>query len=169
MLAVEHDERATGKDRARYLGVVQGISLQDKAIADIKMDDISWVEASWYVSQEDEAIWNSDGRQYSVSTYQDRFERPVIYVRDPYQIGEEPSLWRDESFVRVYGHLNIGENTDGWRRFDLCAENEKPGESHTTLHSLQPYIDGRKFNLPLWSGGYLIEPMDNIYCVQWVH
>lgn len=164
LAAVRYDGTPRG-NRAYYLGVVRGLSLQGGALVDIKMDDIDWVETSWRVSEEDELTWNKGDRLYEASALQHWFDKPVIYVRDPFQIGENPSY--DESLLGIWGCSKMYENGDGWRRFEVSADNERLGEECITQHTFWPFVYGEAFGLPLTGGGYLIEPVDNTYQIHW--
>lgn len=166
LVAVMQGDGTWQGNRARYLGVVRGLALPERTTIEIKMDDIDWIEASWHVSAEDEAIWNAT-RQYEASALDEYLDRPVIYVRDPFQVGRD-DIEYDASFLGINGCSWIRGNIEGWREFAIGAKNSLLGNDHfMDDYSFQPCIDGRKFNLPSEGGRYLIEPIDNAYSVHW--
>ncbi|MGE5593975.1 MAG: hypothetical protein ACM3X3_09895 [Betaproteobacteria bacterium] len=150
--------------RAIYYGVVRNLSLPGGTMVEIRMSDIEWVEASWHVAEAEESIWNGD-RIYEASAMQEFIERPEIYVRDPFQVGENLSY--DNLLIRINGHSSPRENSDGWRRFLIRADNPQVGHDNVAEYEFNPYLAGDKFNLPPPCSRYWIEPIDNVYQVHW--
>lgn len=149
--------------RAIYYGVVRNLALPGGTIVEIRMSDIEWVEASWHVSADDEPIWNGN-RVYEAPASQAALDRPAIYVRDPFQVGERPTVYHN-LLIKINGSSSWGENPDGWRLFLIRAENPRVGEDNEAKYEFNPYLPGDKFNLP--QALYWIEPIDNVYWVHW--
>ena len=154
-----------GENRVRYLGVVRDILLLDRTMLDIEMRDIEWVEASWHVSKEDEAIWNNS-RTYEELASEDYLTRPVVYARDPFHVGRDYQ-WESDSFICINGVGTTEENVDGWRRFTIWAPSPGVAQGAPMEYLFDMVLDGQKFNLPSAGGPYFIDPVNNTYKVHW--
>lgn len=166
MAAVKHST-GSQESRALYYGVVHALSLPGGTIVELEMNDIDWVKATWHVSSEDEHIWNND-RVYEADASHDYLDKPAIYVRDPFQIGEYPRNYHD-LLIGVEGRVSWRDNPDGWRLFVIRATNEGDGKPYQTIYKFCPYLKGDKFDLQfdLPQIYYRIEPTNNTYWVHW--
>ena len=155
------------RSRALYYGVVRNLGLPGGATIKLDMSHIDWTKASWHVAGEDEHIWYTD-REYEADASRDYLDRPTIYVRDPFQVGEYPRNYHD-LLIGITGHSSWRGNSDGWRLFVLRATNEGEGKSYAARYEFCPYLKGNTFDLQfdLPQVYYLIEPTDNAYWVHW--
>lgn len=156
-VAVHSSDLASNR-RALKLGYVENITILADSITTVTMDDIDWVTATWYPGEGYE--------NYAVGLFapkeDDKLLMP-IYVRDPFQIGQD--ITYDEAMIKVLGRNGCRENTNGWRRFEIYHENPSVGEENTKEYTFQPYLESLFFNLP--RGQYLIEPIVTPYTVTW--
>ena len=150
------------QSRALYYGVVRNLALPGHTIVEIKMNDIEWVEASWHVSEDDEATWNGN-RLFEAPASWQYLDRPTVYVRDPFLLGPKPQ--HQSLLIRINGRYSWGDNPDGWRPFTIRATNPYVDTDNTTEEEFNPYVPSDKFNLP--ESFYWIEPIDNVYHVHW--
>jgi hypothetical protein len=157
VLAV-HDSENPQNQRTRLLGYVENFAIPEGSVTTITMSDIDWVEATWYPGEGYENFENG----LTASKDEERYFFP-IYVRDPFQIGEE--ITYSQSILRINGNSSFRDNTDGWRRFDISHRNVAVGTVHTEEYFFQPCVDYLLFNLP--EGKYWIEPIANTYVVSW--
>ena len=140
VLAV-HDSTFNWGRRVLQMGWIESFPIPADNITTITMDDINWIEAKWYPGEgyenyENELIVSKDKKQLDMP----------IYIRDPFQVGKEVSY--EQSVIKITGASRCGENTDGWRHFDILHENSKVGEVHAEAYKFQPGIDHILFNLP---------------------
>jgi len=155
-----HHSGEYNKNRALWLGVVDNLQIPKDGIVEITMDDIEWVKAEWKPAEGYENY--ADG--ITAEKEEDDIYFPHIYVRDPYQAGENPS-W-DEIIIGINGSSSHGDNIDGWRLFRIWNENKKGDIPHTAKYEFQPFVGSSWFNLPSGSR-YFILPIAEPFEVHW--
>ncbi|MCG8514715.1 MAG: hypothetical protein MI740_11270 [Halanaerobiales bacterium] len=146
-------------NKALWFGVVENIAIPVDGIVEITMNDINWTTASWRPGEgyENYALGFKAPREEEV-------HKIPIYVRDPFQVGENPS-W-NQLYVKIWGRSNYGNNSNGWRLFQIYNGNEHIGETNTKKYHFQPYIEPSLFNLTNASG-YSIPPIADRFEVSW--
>lgn len=157
LLAVHYSEKNENK-RALWMGYIESFPIPPDSITTITMNQIDWIEATWYPGEGYEDFENG-----LVAPKNEKVFWFPIYVRDPFQVGQDVSY--EKSIFKISGRSSCWENVDGWRRFDISHWNSDIGVPHTETYSFQPGIDYLLFNLP--DGRYNIAPIVTPYVVTW--
>lgn len=131
-------------DRTLLFGTRTGISIPPGATVTFTIDQLSLIEPTWWVADATQWSQIQAGSLDAGGAQSITFE---VVVRDPFQIGQQPS-W-DSLLIRVAGSGSPGPNPNGYRTFYMGWTRECKGNvSCGNEGVIQPYVAGSLFSLP---------------------